>query len=179
MSATVFFAEALRLTAALLLIGAAWGKWRAPGQFRDNLIATFGLAPALAAWLAPGIAGIEFVLAAGLMAGGATGQLAVAGTLLLLTVFTLVVGWKYATEDIVKCSCFGDNDRSVSGFDLMRNLALIAAIVFCLAAGGAGAAGIGWQATVCAAGVATLLAVVLANFHEIMMLLLYAKEGVV
>jgi hypothetical protein len=178
MTAAAFSADVLRLTCALLLLAAAWGKWRAPGQFRDNLAATFGIGPRLAAWLAPGIAGIETVLSAGLAAGGAPGQAALAGTLALFVVFTAAVGWKYATEDIVKCSCFGDADRSVSGFDLARNMAIIAAIAFSLAAA-PGSAGAGWQALVCAAGVATLLAVVLANFHEIMMLLLYARQGVV
>ena len=176
MSAAVFSALALRLAAALLLLAAAWGKGRALGQFRDNLAATFGTGPALAALLAPGIAGAEVLLAAGLLAGGAPGQAALAGSLLLFTLFTAAVAWKYATEDIVKCSCFGDADRSVSGFDLARNLAIIAGIGFSLAVG-SGTADVSWQAMFCAAGVATLLAVVLAAFHEIMMLLLYAREG--
>jgi hypothetical protein len=163
---------------AILLLAAAWGKWRAPRQFRENLAATFGIAPLLAAWMAPGIAGMEMVLGAGLAAGGALGQAALAGALGLFVLFTGAVGWKYATEDVVKCSCFGDADRSVSGFDLARNMAIIAAIAFSLAAG-SGSANAGWQALVCAAGVATLLAVVLANLHEIMMLLLYARQGVV
>lgn len=177
MSAAAFFAEALRLAAALLLLAAAWGKWRALGQFRDNLSTTFGASPALAALLAPAIASAEVLLGAALLAGGAVGQAGLAGSLLLFSVFTAVVAWKYATEDIVKCSCFGDADRSVSGFDLARNLAIIGGIVFSLVLGAEG--GGGWPALVCAAGVATLLAVVLANFHEIMMLLLYAREGVV
>lgn len=181
MSAAAFFAESLRLAAALLLCAAAWGKWRALGRFRDNLATTFGTGGALAALLAPGIAGAEVLLAAGLLAGGAVSRAALAGSLLLFAVFTAAVAWKYATEDIVKCSCFGDADRSVSGFDLARNVAIIGGIAFSLAAGAGANAGMAgnWQAAVCAAGVATLLAVVLANFHEIMMLLVYAKEGAV
>jgi len=180
--AAAFLAEVLRLMGALLLLAAAYGKWRALGQFRANLEASFSVRPALAAWLAPAIAGAELGLALGLAAGGTTGQAALAGALLLFVVFTAVVAWKYATEDIVKCSCFGDADRSVSGFDLARNAAIIAALAYSLAAGAnapALAAAAGWQAMVCALGVATLLAVVLAKLHEIMMLLLYAREGVV
>lgn len=170
-------AETLRLTAALLLLAAAWGKWRALGHFRDNLSATFGVGTALAAALAPGIAAAEALLGLGLLAGGTIGQAALAASLLLFAVFTAAVAWKYATEDIVKCSCFGDADRSVSGFDLARNFAVICGIACSLALGAV--SGGTWQATVCAAGVATLLAVLLANFHEIMMLLWYAKEGAV
>lgn len=177
MSAAAFFADTLRLMAALLLLAAAYGKWQALGQFRDNLATSFGVAPALAGWLAPAIAGTELGLALALAAGGTTGQAALAGALALFIAFTAVVAWKYATEDIVKCSCFGDADRAVSGFDLARNLAIIAAIAFSLASGASSPAA--WQTTVCALGVATLLAVVLAKLHEIMMLLLYAREGVV
>lgn len=177
MSGAALLAATLRLTAALLLLAAGWGKWRALGQFRDNLASTFGAGKAVAALLAPGIAGAEVLLGLALLAGGAAGQAGLAGSLLLFAVFTAVVAWKYATEDIVKCSCFGDADRSVSGFDLARNLAIIGAITCSLGLGGADVGS--WQATVCAAGVATLLAVLLANFHEIMMLLLYAKEGAV
>lgn len=180
MSVATFSNEVLRLMAALLLLAAAYGKWQALGQFRDNLASSFGVAPALAAWLAPAIAGTELGLALALAVGGATGQAALAGALALFIAFTAVVAWKYATEDIVKCSCFGDADRAVSGFDLARNLAIIAAIAFSLASGtGAPASAAAWQATVCALGVATMLAVVLAKLHEIMMLLLYASEGVV
>lgn len=176
MSGAALLAATLRLTAALLLLAAGWGKWRALGQFRGNLAATFGAGKAVAALLAPGIAGAEVLLGAALLYGAA-GRAALAGSLLLFTVFTAVVAWKYATEDTVKCSCFGDADRSVSGFDLARNLAVIGAIACSL---GLDAAGVGsWQAALCAAGVATLLAVLLANFHEIMMLLLYAREGAV
>lgn len=179
MSAAPFCADVLRLMAALLLLAAAHGKWQALGQFRANLAASFGIAPARAAWLAPAIAGSELGLALGLAAGGATGQAALAGALALFVGFTAVVAWKYTTEDIVKCSCFGDADRAVSGFDLARNLAIIAALAFSLAHGGtAAAAAGGWQAKVCALGVATLLAVVLAKLHEIMMLLMYARKGV-
>ncbi|WP_028101739.1 MauE/DoxX family redox-associated membrane protein [Pseudoduganella violaceinigra] len=177
MSAAEFFADTLRLMAALLLCTAAWGKWRALDRFRDNLATSFGASPALAALLAPGIAGAELILAIGLLPGGAASRMALVGALLLFALFTAVVAWKYATEDIVKCSCFGDADRSVSGFDLARNLAIIAGIAFSLLASGAN--GGSWQATVCATGVATLLAVVLANAHDIMMLLLYAREGAV
>lgn len=180
MSAAVFFADVLRLMGALLLLAAAYGKWQALGQFRDNLASSFGVAPALAALLAPAIAGTELGLALGLAAGGATGQAALAGALLLFIAFTAVVARKYATEDIVKCSCFGDADRSVSGFDLARNVAIIFALAYSLAVGSTPtAAAAGWQATVCALGIATLLAVALAKLHEIMMLLLYAKEGIV
>jgi len=179
MTAAAFLAVALRMTAALLLLAAGWGKWRTPGQFRDNLSATFGVKPRLAAVLAPGIAAAEAVLGFGLFAGGAASQAALAGALLMFAVFTAVVAWKYATEDIVKCSCFGDADRSVSGFDLVRNFAIICGIAFSLALGSSASFGMSWQATICACGVATLFAVVLAYFHEIVMLLLYAKEGVV
>lgn len=179
MSAAPFFADVLRLMAALLLLAAAYGKWQALGQFRANLADSFGIAPARAAWLAPAIAGSELGLALGLAAGGATGQAALAGALALFLAFTAVVAWKYATEDSVKCSCFGDADRAVSGFDLARNLAIIAALAFSLAHGGTSAAAGGWQADICALGVATLLAVVLAKLHEIMMLLMYAKKGAV
>lgn len=167
MSTAFFVAEVLRWFAGFLMLAAAGGKLRTFGQFRANLTSSFGMPAPLAALLAPAVVAAE-AGAAALILGGAPrpGMLA---ALVMLGAFTALVSYKFFTESVVKCSCFGEAARSVSGFDLLRNLLAIGAIGAWLAL--ATGSALPLSAAVLAAGLASILLVAAIEFHDIATLL--------
>jgi hypothetical protein len=102
-----------------------------------------------------------------------------------------VVGYQFVSRDVVRCSCFGEAERPVSGYDLLRNLLLIAAIVGVLAGGGHGGepaaggalaaageeAGASLAARLMCAGLGLVLAVAAIHFHDLATLLATPEEG--
>ncbi|WP_445232812.1 MauE/DoxX family redox-associated membrane protein [Duganella rhizosphaerae] len=159
--------EILRYFVALLMLAAATAKLRDLAGFRDNLASLFGMGPALRALVAPAIPVAELAVAALLLGGLArTGLLA---ALLMLCGFTALVGYKFSTQSVVRCSCFGEAERSLSGLDLLRNGLVIAAI-------GAGlmlpaGAALPLHAALLAASLGLLVCVIAVHFHEIVHLL--------
>ena len=51
---------------------------------------------------------------------GLTGPL-MAACWCLLALFSLALLQRFLTNDTIKCSCFGEQDRPLSGYDLIRN----------------------------------------------------------
>lgn len=167
MIADVFVSEILCYFIGFLMLAAATGKLRTFTQFRSNLDTSFGLGPAVSVVLAPAVVAAEFVVAAlvlGLSSWG--GMLA---SLLMFCAFTIIVSYKFFTQSVVKCSCFGEAGRSVSGFDLLRNVLVIVSIAVYLSL--AGGVGLPLEASILAAGLASILCVVAIEFHGIASLL--------
>ncbi|NVD73619.1 hypothetical protein HUX88_24215 [Duganella sp. BJB1802] len=167
MSTGQFLGEILRYFVALLMLAAATAKLRDLAGFRDNLASLFGMGPALRALAAPAVVAAELAVAALLLGGLARAGLLAA--LLMLGVFTALVGYKFYTQSVVRCGCFGEAERSLSGLDLLRNALVMAAI----GAGLALPAGFAppWHVAVLAASLGCLACVVAVHFHEIVHLL--------
>jgi hypothetical protein len=167
MTTTLFVAEVLRYFIGFLMLAAATGKLRTFADFRANLAASFGMSAALSSMLAPAIVVAECAVSVlVLSAFSRSGMLA---SLLMLCAFTAVISYKFFTQAVVKCSCFGEAGRSVSGFDLLRNLLVILSIaVYLLIAAGAG---LPLQMAVLAAALASILCVMAIEFHDIVTML--------
>ena len=167
MSTGFFVAEILRYFIGFFMLAAAVGKLRTFPEFRANLGTSFSVPPRAANMLAPGVIAAEFGAAA-LILGGAE-QPGMVAALAMLAVFTALVAYKFFTESVVKCSCFGEAARSVSGYDLLRNLLAIAASAAYLAMASGPALSV--SAALLAAGLATILLVAAIEFHDIATLL--------
>ncbi|MBJ7313424.1 MauE/DoxX family redox-associated membrane protein [Rugamonas sp. CCM 8940] len=193
MSGEVFFGATLRFLLGFLLLCGAWGKLTSFAGLKRNLVESFGLSAGLAAALAPLLIAAEGLLAIVLLLDSGTDDCALLAALAMLLVFTLVVGYQFLSRDVVRCSCFGEAERPVSGYDLLRNLLLIAAIVAALlgaggeldgragrALGGVGVgddAGSGLAARLMCASLGLMLAVVSVHFHDLVALLGTPEEG--
>ena len=167
MSTGFFIAEILRYFIGFFMLAAALGKLRTFAQFRANLSTSFSMPARLANLLAPGVVSAEFAAAVMILGGAAKPGMMAA--LAMLAAFTAFVSYKFVTESVVKCSCFGEAARSVSGFDLLRNLLTIAAAGAHLTLAGGAALPLG--AALLAAGLATILLVAAIEFHDIATLL--------
>ncbi len=164
---TVLGAEVLRCFIGFLLLAACFGKLRTFDDFRANLATSFGVPAHLGALLAPGIVGLELLLAA--MVLGPFARAGMTASLLLFCVFSLLLAWKLARDGVVRCNCFGEVGRSLSGHDLLRNLLVVAAIALFLALPANDDPALPLR--VLAAGLAAILAVLAIGFHEVMHLL--------
>ncbi len=167
MTGPAFGAEILRYFIGFLMLAAGLGKLRTFTQFRANLVSSFGATALQSTRLAPAVVMLE-LLAAALVLGpfSRTGMLA---SLLMLGIFTVVLSYKFFSESIVKCSCFGEAGRAVSGIDLLRNGAVLAAIALYFALGQA--AGLPLTVSILAAALATFLCVAAIDMHDIVTLL--------
>ncbi|WP_167087555.1 MauE/DoxX family redox-associated membrane protein [Massilia frigida] len=165
MSSAPYLAEIIRFFTAFLLACAALGKLRTLAAFADNLVDSFGLPRPAATMLAPAVVAAEALLAALILAGGGTGRAGMAGALVLFVLVTALVGYRYVVEGSVKCSCFGESERPVSGFDLLRNGLIIASIGVCLAF--SGGAAFGKKESVLAAALALTATIGAIGFHDL------------
>ena len=168
MTGPVFGAEIIRYFIGFLMLAAGLGKLRTFAQFRANLVTSFGATTLQSTWLAPAVVMLE-LLAAALVLGPFSGM-GMLAALLMLGTFTLVLSYKFFTESIVRCSCFGEAGRAVSGIDLLRNGLVLAAVAVHFMLGQA--ASLPLTASVLAAALATLLCVVAIELHDIVTLLL-------
>ncbi len=125
MSQLEFIAAFGRYATALLLLAAAFGKWRSFKLFRDNLVSSFAISPALSPLLAGCLVVLEFGLGGWLLFIEWPAAAVMGFVLLLFSVFSLLLLWRYLLDGNVKCSCFGEQNRPVSAFDLVRNLLIL------------------------------------------------------
>jgi uncharacterized membrane protein YphA (DoxX/SURF4 family) len=169
----VFIAEILRYFVGLLLLTAAVAKLRGFENFRANLTASFGVGAAHSQVLAPAVMLAE--LAVGALVLGVSMRIGLWCALLMFCLFTALLAYKFYTQSVVRCGCFGEAERSLSGFDLLRNVLVIAAIGAGLALGRQDA-GVPPHAALLAVALATLACVVAVHFHE-MVSLLAAPHG--
>lgn len=165
MSAPAYLAEIIRYFTAFLLACAALGKLRTLAAFSHNLAESFGVPRRAAAVVAPAVVALEALLAALILAGGAVGRLGMGAALVLFVALTALVGYRYVVEGSVKCSCFGESERPVSGYDLLRNGLVIASIGVCLAF--SGGAAFGRKDSVLAAALALIATIGAIGFHDL------------
>lgn len=165
MSAAAYLAEIIRFFIAFLLVCAAIGKLRTLAAFAHNLVESFGVKRQAAAMLAPAVIALEALLAGLILAGGGIGRIGIAAALVLFVVLTALVGYRYVVEGSVKCSCFGESERPVSGYDLLRNGLVIASIGACLAF--SGGAAFGRKESVLAAALALIATIGAIGFHDL------------
>lgn len=167
MTTAVFIGEMLRYFIGFFLLAAAIGKLRVAPQFQRNLVQSFNISKTLSNVLAPSVIAAEFIVAA--MVLGASAWIGMLAALLMFCAFTLLLSYKFFTESVVKCSCFGEAERAVSLFDLVRNLLVILSIAIwlCLPNGAA----LSVQVAILAAALASVLCVLAIEFHGIAALL--------
>ncbi|MQA18768.1 MauE/DoxX family redox-associated membrane protein [Rugamonas rivuli] len=128
MNALPAAALVLRLLVGAVFLLAVLGKLRAPARFRANLTESMGVPPALGMALTPAVILAEAALALMLLGDVQARTFAMPAALVLLIGFTCFVAYKYVTADSVRCSCFGEAERPLSVYDLLRNGLLIGAI---------------------------------------------------
>ncbi|CUI09576.1 MauE/DoxX family redox-associated membrane protein [Massilia antarctica] len=165
MSAAPYLAEIIRFFTAFLLACAALGKLRTLASFANNLAGSFGVPRQAATILAPALAALEALLAVLNLAGGGIGRAGMAGALVLFVLVTALVGYRYVVEGSIKCSCFGESERPVSGYDLLRNGLIIATIGAGLAV--SGGAVFGKKESVLAAALALIGTIGAIGFHDL------------
>jgi hypothetical protein len=161
-----------RWAIGLAFAWSAAGKAVALSSFRDA-ITDFGVIPAR--W--SGAAALVTISAEALAAAGAAagGGLALAGfglSLVLLVVFSAILAAALRRKARFSCNCFGPSERTISWYDVARNVVL----GLCCAAGlwnyQAGAAGYPAPALVITLGLAAAcLVCIAANLDDIIWLL--------
>jgi hypothetical protein len=166
MMVQLFLAEIIRYFIGWWWLAAVAGKLRTWPAFRTELGTSFGVAPGQAAIVAPAAVLAE-LLAASMVLGVArpAGMLA---SLALMCTFTTVLGYQFLTRAIVRCSCFGEAVRPLSGYDVARNLLVVLAIMAYLGLAPSGVLPGG--ETLVAAGLGAWLCVAALNFHDLAVL---------
>ncbi len=162
-------AETLRLFTAFLLLAAVAGKLRTFTAFRDNLVSSFGMSPAASRLTAPAVAAAEGLTAVIVL--GLAPRPGMWAALLMFALFTALLAYRFIKDDVVRCSCFGEAERSLSGLDLLRNLLVLAAIAAYLALPATTGADAAAHMTLLGAGLASILMVAAIGFHDIVHLL--------
>jgi len=118
---------ALRLGLGALFVVAGVLKLRDPTAFATE-ISNYRFLARLAPWLAATLPSVEIVLGATLLLATAPWRraagLAMAG---LLAVFTLAMAQAMARGINVDCGCFGGGASPVTGWTIVRDVALLAA----------------------------------------------------
>lgn len=162
----LFGGAILHYFVGLLLLCAAVAKLRTLDSFGANLTQSFGVNGAHSRALALALTLVELWLAV-LVLGAAT-RAGMWGALIMFCLFTAVLGYKFYTQSVVRCGCFGEAERTLSGFDLVRNCMVIAAICAGLMLG---SASLPLTAALLAGALAGVACVVAMHFHEMASLL--------
>lgn len=122
----------LRLTIGALLALAGGLKLRAPVAFATE-IANYQLIPEIAPYLAATLPFIEIVIGVGLIVFPRVWRRAAEAIALGLTgTFAGAVGAAYFRRINIDCGCFGTGGGPINALTLVRNLALIVAVLFLL-----------------------------------------------
>lgn len=125
--AAAYLSEACRLTIALVLAAAVAGKafaLRDVGDMIADLLPVPGRAARAAAVL---VLGAEGLIALLLLAGGGWSRPAMAAAMALFALFAGFILLALVQRRTIVCSCFGGRGHALSGWDLVRNLFLVAA----------------------------------------------------
>ncbi|MEW6731011.1 MAG: MauE/DoxX family redox-associated membrane protein [Acidobacteriota bacterium] len=132
MSATSYLAEIFRFFVGILLFVAALGKLKTFVAFQTNLSSSFGLSAQAAKVVAAAVIVSELLFSGLVLCPLPINDVGMALSLGMFLLFTGVVAHQYVKEGIVKCGCFGEAERSVSAYDLLRNLLIMICIVYYL-----------------------------------------------
>ena len=174
MSYELFLAELFRFYLGFIMLAAAWGKSRTYTYFQQQLTESFGIKPVHSRVLAPGVLALEWLLALVILTTGHKAFIILAGG--VFSLFSAVLLYRYFTEGLIKCSCFGETDRPVTDYDLLRNGIVIIAFSFFVWFDATNSAlALSWQFFL--AGLATLLALITINLSDIMLQLIDMAEA--
>lgn len=126
-AAAAYLSEACRLTIVLVLAAAVAGKAFALREFADMIADLLRVGERAARAGAVLILGAEGLIALLLLAGGGWSRPAMAAAMALFAVFMGFILLTLAQRRAIVCSCFGGRGHPLSGWDLVRNLFLVAA----------------------------------------------------
>lgn len=117
---------------ACIFFFAAIGKLRSFTSFQNNLTQSFGISPNLSKLIVPILIGTELLIAIALFISNSSRilQLTLFVASILFLIFSLVVAYQFFSKDLVRCNCFGEAERPVSAYDLMRNFLLLSATIY-------------------------------------------------
>ena len=168
-AAEAYLSEACRLTIVLVLAAAVAGKAFALRDLAD-MIADLLPVPARAARAgAVLVLGAEGLIALLLLAGGGWSRPAMAAAIMLFALFAGFIALALVQRRTVVCSCFGGRGHPLSGWDLVRNLFLIAAGAVHLGQGPLGRP-LDPAAWLLLAGIAFILFLIATNLNRIALL---------
>ena len=133
MSITPIFVEICRLYVLIALLFAAWGKTIGFAAFRRNLADSFPALARVDGAAAFAIVSAEWAIALLMLIGGAASRIGIVAALVLLSLFTMVIGATLASGRAIMCNCFGASSHRIGGVDVARNLALTVAAAIVVA----------------------------------------------
>ena len=167
--AAAYLSEACRHTIVLVLAAAVAGKALALRDLAE-MIADLARVPARAARAgAVLVLGAEALIALLLLAGGGWAWPAMAAATALFALFAGFILLALVQRRAVLCSCFGGRGHPLSGWDLVRNLLLVAAGAVHLIYGPIGRP-LDPAAWLLLAGIAFILFLIATNLNRIALL---------
>jgi putative oxidoreductase len=117
----------LRLGLALVFAYAGFEKWRAAGEFVEQ-IANYQFLPDLAPWVALLLPPVEITASIAVLFLGVRWRKAGALLMLLmLLVFSVAMARAWSLGINIECGCFGKGSPSIGPLSFLRNLGLISA----------------------------------------------------
>ncbi len=119
--------EICRLYVLIALLFAAWGKTIGFAAFRRSLAESFPALARVDAAVALAIVSAEWSIALLMLIVGASSRVGSVAALVLLSLFTAVIGTALASGRAIVCSCFGASGHRIGRVDVVRNLTLIIA----------------------------------------------------
>ena len=170
MNDSIYLNEIIRLFIGMVLLMAAYSKTLDIAQFKETLVSSFHLNKKLSNYLAPLLLIVEWAISVILLVKAPWLELAMLAALLMFIVFTTVVSFLLYRDGIVKCNCFGEEQRPASIFDMIRNTACILAILHYLFTPTIDSP-LSLENGVLLFGVSLSLTFVMVNFHEIVSIL--------
>lgn len=131
----IYLNEIIRFSIGILLLVAAYSKTLGYQPFLDTLNSSFQLSKALSLVFAPVLIATEWAVGLTLIVYPPLAYWAMAVALVMFTLFTLVVSYRLFRDGVVKCNCFGAEDRPVSLADIARNfICMLAMLVYLMTA---------------------------------------------
>ena len=172
----IYLNEIIRFSIGLLFIVAAYSKTLGYQPFLDTLGSSFQLNKALSTVFAPALIATEWAVGLTLIGYPPLAYWAMAAALILFTLFTLVVSYRLFRDGVVKCNCFGAEDRPVSLADIVRNfICILAMLVYLVTAKMTAKVTVvqtsATESQVLLAITAMSLTFVLVNFHQVIAIL--------
>lgn len=169
----LFLAEVIRFYLGFILFAAAWGKCRTYSYFKQQLTESFRIPAVYSRLLAPGVLVLEWGLSLIILATGHKVAIIVAGG--LFSLLSVVLLYRYFATGMIKCSCFGEKERPVTDYDLLRNgLVIMAFMAFFCLDNPASEMAVQWLFF--SASLAVLLVLITINLSDIMLQLIDMAE---
>lgn len=170
MSESIYLNEIIRLSIGMLLVMAAFTKTKDLSQFKDTLVTSFHLSESISRIFAPILVMAEWGTGIILLSNAGFVDWAMKAALVMFLMFTSVVSYMLYRDGVVKCNCFGEQQRPVSVFDMVRNTVCILAIVFYLTTAKS-TVPLPLESTLLLFGVALSLTFIVVSFHEVVSIL--------